>query len=134
MFQHYWQVLFNKDAYLAWRATIPGVTPVSWFEKYKAPIKAICLAFGGAVIAGKIDLGPNLGWLAPALIGLQGFIQKNPNIVAAVATMTDSQKDAAVQHLEARAGAPDAIAAVPLVVAPVIAPPVLQPPPVAGGA
>ncbi len=90
MLWYYLRILFSATAYSEYVATHPGVDFAAAWEKAKNPVKALLLTLGASIIGGQVDLGPKMWWVAPALLGLQGFIQKNPQLGLAPMDVTVS--------------------------------------------
>jgi len=93
-----WALLTNAEEFK--RAT-SGVDLAARYEKLKTPIKALAIALGGAILSGQIDLGPKAWWLAPVIMGAQGFIQKTPDVAKSLLSLSNGDLAKLKAHLAA---------------------------------
>jgi hypothetical protein len=96
MFEKLWKFLTNAQAF---DAAVGGLQLGALFERVKPTLKMVLLSLGGMLMTGQITLGPAGYWVAPFVLSISGLLQKNPDLLAAVQRMTDSQKQQLAAHL-----------------------------------
>ena len=96
MFGWIWALLVDKSAFAQ---AVSSLNMGTTWERIKPTLKAALLTFGASVATGQVDLGKFGYWIAPAVIGVSAFMQKNPDLLKTITGLSDSQRQQLSVHL-----------------------------------